>query len=150
MNLYMTKKEWDSWVETTYRKAYDFIAENPFVTGQYVHERVKTNGPIKHIYYLINVNTGRMGIAKCNTDDEFVNKVGVAISYQRYMNLPIPRIVDEVDVNEIKIGDTVVLDDVYTYCGYYHSEHQFARVGSTTISKIVKTYMGITFRKLVD
>jgi hypothetical protein len=66
------------------------------------------------------------------------------------MNLPIPRITEEVDVTEIKIGDTVMLDDVYTYCGYYRGEHQFARVGSTTISKTVKTYMGITFRRVVD
>jgi hypothetical protein len=150
MKIYMTKKGWDNWVDTTYRKACDFIAENPYVTGQYVHERLTTDSPMKHIYYLINANTGRIGIAKCNTEDEFVHEVGVAIAYSRYMNLPIPRITEEVDVTEIKIGDTVMLDDVYTYCGYYRGEHQFARVGSTTISKTVKTYMGITFRRVVD
>ncbi len=150
MNLYMTRKEWDNWVKTTYDKAYEFIVENPYVTAQYVHERVTTNSPIKHIYYIINANTGRIGIARCNTTDEFVHNVGVAIAYSRYMNLPIPRIVKEVDVNSIKIGDTVVLGGVYTYCGCYQGEHQFAPVGSTTITKTVKTYMGITFRKLVD
>ena len=150
MNLYMTRKEWDNWVKTTKRKAYDFIAENPYVTGSYVHERTANDCPIKHIYYIINANTGRVGIARCNTTDEFVHEVGVAIAYSRYMNLPIPRITEEVDVTDIKIGDIVVLDDVYTYCGNYHGEHQFARVGTTTISKTVRTYMGITFRKLVD
>ena len=149
MNLHMTRKEWDKWVDITYRKAYDFIAENPYVTGQYIHGRMKTNDAAKHIYYILNANTGRIGIAKCNTTDEYVHNVGVAIAYHRYMNLPIPRIVEEVDVTEIKIGDTVVLDDVYIYCGNYHGEHQFASVGTTTISKTVPTYMGIKFRKLV-
>lgn len=149
MKLYMTKKEWDNWVETTYRKAYSFIVENPYVTGQYVHERSNTNGQIKHIYYIINVNTGRIGIAKCNTTDEFVYEVGVAIAYSRYMNLPIPRIVEEVDVTDLKIGDTIVLDDAYTYCGKYNGAHLFSLVGETTISKTVQ-YIGIHFRKVVD
>lgn len=147
MNLYMTKKEWTNWVATTYAKALKFISENDYIVANYVlNDRAK-----KHVYYILNANTGRVGTAKCNPKtDDFVYEVGVAIAYHRYMNLPIPRIVEEVDVTEIKIGDTVVLDDVYTYCGYYHGEHQFASVGSTTISKTVRTYMGITFRKLVD
>lgn len=151
MKLYMTKKEWDNWVANTYCKACAFMAENSYVTGEYIHKRSTTDSPIKHIYYILNTNTGRIGIAKCNEKrDKFVHEVGVAIAYQRYMNLPIPRIAEEVDVTEIKIGDTVMLDDVYTYCGNYHGEHQFARVGSTAITKAVRTYMGITFRKLVD
>lgn len=150
MKPYMTKKEWDNWVKTTYAKAYDFIVSNPYVTAQYVHERATTNSSIKHIYHIINANTGRVGIAKCNTADEFVHNVGVAIAYQRYMNLPIPRIVEKVGATDIKIGDTVVFDDVYTYGGKYNGEYQFAPVGSTTITKTVKDYMGITFRKLVD
>jgi len=147
MKIYMTKKGWDNWVKTTYAKALKFITENDYIVANYVlNDRAK-----KHVYYILNANTGRVGTAKCNPKtDEFVYEVGVAIAYQRYMNLPIPRITEEVDVNGIKIGDTVMFDDVYTYCGYYRGEHQFARVGTTTITKTVKTYIGITFRKLVD
>lgn len=150
MNLYMTKKEWDNWVKTTYDKACEFIVENPYVTAQYVHERATTNGSIKHIYYIINTNTGRVGIAKCNTADEFVHEVGVAIAYSRYMNLPIPRITEEVDAKDLKIGDTVVFDDVYTYCGRYADAFMFSPVGTTIINKTVMSNNVLKFRKLVD
>ena len=38
MKPYMTKKEWDNWVASTYCKACAFMAENSYVTGEYIHK----------------------------------------------------------------------------------------------------------------
>ena len=146
MKPYMTKKEWDNWVTTTYEKALKFITENDYIVANYVLKDRAT----KHVYYILNANTGRVGTAKCNPTDDFIYEVGVAIAYQRYMNLPIPRIAEEIDVTEIKIGDTVVFDKMYTYCGRYKGEYCFAPMGTDTITKTVTSHMTLTFRKVVD
>lgn len=104
----MSKSELREWVFDTSGSAYLFLDNPKYVYGS-------SNGTT----YIINTANGKTAFAYCHKNDKFDMNIGIAYAFARYMNRPIPLIVDKVRFVDLKVGDVILCPDnnFHTFCG---------------------------------
>ena len=89
-NMKMTKEEFKEWVERRYR---DFL-----------YSHYKTFGD-NDITIVVSKTGKKIGVAKRHGDDEYYNKISIAIAYAKAIGLEIPEVFDTAYLSELKNGD---------------------------------------------
>lgn len=106
--IIMSEQEFYNWVYYTAQSAYRFLRDEKYVYGS-------SNGTT----YIINTANGNTSFAYCNKNDEFDMNIGIAIAFTRYLNKPLPLIVDKVRFVDLEVGDVIICPDntMHTFCG---------------------------------
>lgn len=106
--IIMNESEFREWVYDTSLSAYRFLDNPKYVYGS-------SNGTT----YIINTANGTTAFAYCQKSDKFDMNIGISLAFARYMNRPIPLIVDKVRFVDLKVGDVILCPDnnLHTFCG---------------------------------
>lgn len=102
--VFLKPKAFDKWVNQMYANY-----ENDFEYSEMIDAAFRDT---KHIFtYVRNVNNGNVFSAKCNKNDEYDAKTGIAIAYAKATAHKIAvRVIKKInDPNKLMINDTVII-----------------------------------------
>ena len=85
-----------------------------------------------HIYknktIVLDMETGKTGVAQCRKDDEYIVHVGIGVAWARLKGEEIPVEYKTVRLKTLKVGDKFTIadnrnfKDIYTFVGRYNFE----------------------------
>lgn len=117
---YVTKREFNCWVRDMNNSYLEFTKKrNHFKCYSYCDRGIANpnfGDPIgkNRITMIVNLKTQKVAFSKCHKDDEFETSVGLAIAWARYMNKPIPKVVEYAKPKNLTVGTKVLYTDSIT------------------------------------
>lgn len=100
MSKYMTKLQFEEWVNKYSQEFYD---KDNFVVYGFGDKSKRQRGII-----IVNIDNGKVARSYCHPDDEYDCKIGIAVAYAHYMGVEIPKVEKSYWIEEL-VGKEVIL-----------------------------------------
>lgn len=110
----MTRKQFDEWAGK--------IAKMVVKSSRYDYNSFN-NGTI----VVLDTRTGKVGVARLHSDDDYNLLTGVAIAYARIRGMEIPKIVTYKRLSEMQNGEMFYADrrEKYQFIGKNHNKNRY-------------------------
>lgn len=110
----MTRKQFDEWAGK--------IAKMVVKSSRYNYNSFN-NGTI----VVLDTRTGKVGVARLHSDDDYNLLTGVAIAYARIRGMEIPKIVTYKRLSEMQNGEMFYADrrEKYQFIGKNHNKNRY-------------------------
>lgn len=97
----MTTQQFNMWVIQMARNFFNYSKKNKHI--QYSVCRAD------RCVVIFNTKTCEIARSRCHPSDTFDSQIGIATAFAKYIGSKIPKIVDYVNINQVKEGQTVIL-----------------------------------------
>lgn len=97
----MTKSRFDDWVTQMTGNFFNYIKKNKHIQYSVCRD--------DRCVVIFNAKTCKIASSRCHPSDTFDSRIGIAVAFAKYIGSKIPKIIDCVNINQVKEGQTVIL-----------------------------------------